>query len=162
MLSSNSPRYSHSQLSCTVGYYDLPSINSAISFDLKQFPCLSSSIVKIGDRTFKLWLLNSRQLPFLLGECLPEPVTRAPQDILQWRYDGHTGKHDCLYSPQYFLEATSHWPFIRCVASVANSDVSHPAFQPLTEGWSCSPRNTAEGVWEPAFVQGLRGVLTLQ
>jgi hypothetical protein len=37
MLSSNTPHYSHSQLSCATGYYNFPNINSVMTFDLKQF-----------------------------------------------------------------------------------------------------------------------------
>jgi hypothetical protein len=162
MSTSNSPSYSHSRLSCTAGYYDLPNINSAMIFNLKQFPCLSARIVKVGNWTFELWSLNLRQLPFLLGERLTEPATRAPLDVSQRRYDGHMGKHDCIYSLQYFLEATSHWPFIRRVVSVPVTDPAYAAFQPLTEGQSRSPRNTSKGVWEPDFIQGLKGVRALQ
>jgi hypothetical protein len=162
MLSSNNPSYSHSRLSCTAGYYDLPNINSAMTFELRQFPCISARIVKIGNQTFELWSPNSRQLPFLPGECLPEPATKASQDVSQRRYDGHTGKHDCLYSPQYFLESTSHWLFIRRVASVPHTDLVYPVFQPIIEGWNRSPCHASEGVWEPSFIQGLRGVQALQ
>jgi hypothetical protein len=104
---------------------------------------------------------NSRQLPFLPGEHLVEPATQASRDVLQRRYNRHTGKHNCLYSPQYFLEATSHWPFIRRVSAVPSSNLSYQAFQPLTEGWNCSPWNASEGVWEPLLVQGLKAIMSL-
>jgi hypothetical protein len=82
-------------------------------FNLKQFLLLSVRIIKIGGCVFKLWSPNSRQLPFLPGERYAEPATKAVQDISQQRYDRNTGKHNCLYSPQYSLETTLHWPFIR-------------------------------------------------
>jgi hypothetical protein len=162
MPSSNDPKYSHSHVSCVAGYYDMPNVNLAMIFDLKQFPSLSARIIETGGRLFELWSPNSQQLPFLLGERSMRPVTTAAQDVLQRRYDRHTGKHDCLYSPQYFLEATSHWAFIRQVAAVPPDDLSYPAFLPLTEGWNRSMRNTSEGVWDSSFIQGLQGVMALQ
>jgi hypothetical protein len=50
MPSSNDPKYSHSRVSCTAGYYDTPNISSAMTFDLKQFPSLSTRIVEVGGR----------------------------------------------------------------------------------------------------------------
>jgi hypothetical protein len=45
---------------------------------------------------------------------------------------------------------------------VTTTDLAYPVFQPLIEGWNHSPHNASEGVWELAFIQGLRGVRTLQ
>jgi hypothetical protein len=83
------------------------------------------------------------------------------QDVSQRRYDGHSGKHNCLYCPQYFLEATSHWPFIRRVSAVSSRNLAYPAFRSLIEGWNPSPLNATEGVWEAPFVQSLRSVMTM-
>jgi hypothetical protein len=132
-----------------------------MGFDLRQFPKLSARIVKIGDRVFEIWSPNSTQLPFLPGERVLEPATKAAQDVSQRRYDGHSGKHDCLYCPQYFLEATSHWPFIRRISAVSSRDLVYPAFRSLIEGWNPSPLNATEGVWEAPFVQSLRSVMTI-
>jgi hypothetical protein len=139
----------------------MPNMNSAMTFDLKQFPSLSARIVEFGGCRFELWSPNSQQLPFLPGKRSARPATTAVQEVLQRRYNRHMGKHDCLYSPQYFLKATSHWAFIRRVAAVPPNDLSYQAFQPLMEGWNSSPRNTSEGVWEPSFVQGLRSIMSI-
>jgi hypothetical protein len=106
-------------------------------------------------------LLNSKLLPFLPGERISEPVTRAVLDISQCCYDGHSGKHNCLYCPQYFLEATSHWPFIRRISAIPSRDLAYPAFWSLIEGWNQSPINATEGVWEVSFIQSLRLVMTM-
>jgi hypothetical protein len=45
---------------------------------------------------------------------------------------------------------------------MASNNLAYPVFQLLTEGWNRSPQNTSEGIWEPAFVQGLRAFLALQ
>ncbi|KAJ7103997.1 hypothetical protein B0H15DRAFT_794876 [Mycena belliarum] len=151
-------RYAKPRMACLAGYHDPPSIFTAMSFDLRQLPLISSRIVILGTRKLELWTPNSLQIPFLPGayRLNYRPVATATL-IAERRYDGHYGKHDCLHVPQYFRADARYWPFIRWASAVDTQDPAADAFMPLTQFWlpessySPSPR----GVLQPDFIARL-------
>ncbi|KAJ7164861.1 hypothetical protein C8R43DRAFT_1122740 [Mycena crocata] len=106
-------RYSEGRLRSNAGYEDFPSIYTAMSFDLRQLPRISSRILKVDGHTLELWSPNSKQLPYLPGVCQDDFLPTIPSALQARRYDGHAGKHDGMVVPQYYRDIASHWPFMR-------------------------------------------------
>ncbi|KAJ7459192.1 hypothetical protein B0H11DRAFT_2242759 [Mycena galericulata] len=126
-----------------------------MSFDLIHLPRITSRTVRLQNRVLELWSPNSLQLPFLPGFRLLNFLPSMPLKPTERRYDGHAGKHDCLYAPQYYRGATAHWPFMRRVASVAESDSAAVAFAPLSRYWVSTKLGSIEGHLDPEFVSRL-------
>ncbi|KAJ7071870.1 hypothetical protein B0H15DRAFT_806923 [Mycena belliarum] len=151
-------RYARPRMACLAGYYDPPSIFTAMSFDLRQLPLVLSRIVILGTRKLELWTPNSLQYPFLPGAFQSNyRPTAAATLIAERRYDGHYGKHDCLHAPQYFRADAMHWPFIRRASAVSSEDGAYDAFAPLTSFWTPdSKRNPSpRGFLQPDFIARL-------
>ncbi|KAJ7434246.1 hypothetical protein B0H11DRAFT_2258545 [Mycena galericulata] len=148
-------RFSHSRQACSSGYLDVPHIFTAMSFDLIHLPRITSRTVRLQNRVLELWSPNSLQLPFLPGFRLLNYLPSMPLKPTERRYDGHAGKHDCLYAPQYYRGATAHWPFIRRVASVAETESAAVAFAPLSRYWVSTKLGSLEGHLDPEFVSRL-------
>ncbi|KAJ7455396.1 hypothetical protein B0H11DRAFT_2244665 [Mycena galericulata] len=148
-------RFSHSRQACLSGYLDVPHIFTAMSFDLIHLPRITSRTVRLQNRVLELWSPNSLQLPFLPGFRLLNYLPSMPLQPTGRRYDGHAGKHDCLYAPQYYRGATAHWPFMRRVASVAETESAAVAFAPLSKYWVSTKPGTTEGHLDPEFVSRL-------
>ncbi|KAJ7068957.1 hypothetical protein B0H15DRAFT_958000 [Mycena belliarum] len=145
-------------MACLAGYYDPPSIFSAMSFDLRQLPLVSSRIVLLGTRKLELWAANSLQFPFFPGAVRLNYRPVAPATLIaERRYDGHYGKFDCTQAPQYFRADAMHWPFIRRASAVNSGDAAYAAFAPLTLFWSAeSKRNPSpRGFLLPTFIAQL-------
>ncbi|KAJ7920732.1 hypothetical protein B0H13DRAFT_1867232 [Mycena leptocephala] len=104
-------------------------------FELRALPRITSRIVKMEGRTFELWSPNSLQKPFLPGERRINYLPGIPHGLTERRYDGHAGKHDCLFFPQYLIPAMVHWPFMRRATEVLNEDPAAAAFEPLMDHW---------------------------
>ncbi|KAJ7863877.1 hypothetical protein B0H13DRAFT_1899406 [Mycena leptocephala] len=116
------PHYPTGRRACLAGYRDMPALDTTMTFDLLQLPRVTSRLVRIGNRLFELWSPNSLQLPFLPG---------------RWEhcYDGHSGKHDPIYAPQYWLVESMHWAMMRRVENVSSDDSRREAFLPFTTQW---------------------------
>ncbi|KAJ7233606.1 hypothetical protein B0H12DRAFT_1239290 [Mycena haematopus] len=147
--------YAHARLPCGAGYSDLPNICTEMTFDLRQLPRITSRVVRLQGHTLELWSPNSTQTPFLPGERRSDYVPITPLLFAERRYDGHTGKHDCLFVPQYGSSQTMHWPFIRRANMVPLDDDAYAAFAPLYEEWEVDPANRYRGRFNPAFVDRL-------
>ncbi|KAJ7177841.1 hypothetical protein C8R46DRAFT_1212577 [Mycena filopes] len=153
-----SPRYSHSRVLCLTGYRDFPAIYTAMIFDLHQVPLLTSRIVKRDDHTFELWSPNSSQRPFLPGNIRNDYVPAPAMQRDQRRYDGHSGKHDCLHVPQYYRERCSHWPFLRRSSMVAATDPAFVAYEVLIPHWEVEKREPRRGRLTLSFMARLRAL----
>ncbi|KAF7344174.1 hypothetical protein MVEN_01707800 [Mycena venus] len=152
--SSSAARFGHNRQSTEAGYHDVPNINTAMAFDLVQLPRVTSRIVRLGPQTLELWSPNSAQLPFLPGERLADFVPSIPANPAERRYDGHAGKHDCVYFPQYYCSDTTHWPFMRRSLLVSTEDPAYVAFAPLMRYWILSAHSTI-GSFAPDFMEQL-------
>ncbi|KAJ7103670.1 hypothetical protein B0H15DRAFT_943066 [Mycena belliarum] len=152
-------RYTKPRMACLAGYYDPPSIFSAMSFDLRQLPLVSSRIVTLGTRKLELWATNSLQFPFFPGAVRLNYRPVAPATLIaERRYGGHYGKFDCTQAPQYFLRADAmHWPFIRRASAVNSGDAAYAAFAPLTLFWSAESKHnpSPRGFLLPTFIAQL-------
>ncbi|KAJ7735282.1 hypothetical protein DFH07DRAFT_967283 [Mycena maculata] len=148
-------RFTHARQSCLAGYRDIPNIHTAMKFDLRHLPRITSRIVHLDGRVFELWSPNSLQLPFLPGARDRSYVPALPVWLTDRRYDGHCGKHDCLYMPQFVRPDTVHWPFVRRVSSVPPTDYVYVAFAPLPDYWISNRAGSTEGAVDPAYVTRL-------
>ncbi|KAJ7512293.1 hypothetical protein B0H11DRAFT_2214095 [Mycena galericulata] len=128
-------RYTHLRQACLAGYRNPTFSYTAMLFDLRHIPCITSRIVKIDGHVFELWSPNSSQLPFFPGTMKADFVPAPAQLLSDRRYNGHAGRFDCLYSPQYWRAGTVHWPFMRRPVLVTADDPTYAAFAPLTEHW---------------------------
>ncbi|KAJ7082890.1 hypothetical protein B0H15DRAFT_952276 [Mycena belliarum] len=158
MAHDDGARYFRPRMACLAGYYDPPSIFSAMSFDLRQLPLVSSRIVILGTRKLELWAPNSLQFPFLPGAVRSNYRPVAPATLIaERRYDGHYGKHDCIHAPQYFRADAMYWPFIRRASAVPFDDAASDAFAPLTQFWSPEAKlvSSCRGSLQPAFIARL-------
>lgn len=133
----------------------MPSILSAMSFNLLQLPRVSSRLVRTNGRTFELWSPNSSQLPFLPGVFRSDFFPEVPRNPSERRYDGHVGVHDCLYVPQYLRQDVGHWPFMRRITQVGSDNYAAAAFAPLVDYWEDAGPNTLAGQLDPAFIDRL-------
>ncbi|KAJ6611810.1 hypothetical protein B0H10DRAFT_2223729 [Mycena sp. CBHHK59/15] len=106
-----------------------------MGFELRQFPNLNSRFIYHDERKFELWSPNSTQTPFYPGRRSSTFLPSDPIPSPQRRYDGHAGKHDCLYVPQYARKDTMHWPFMRRIPAVGPEDPRLPMFAPFTDQW---------------------------
>ncbi|KAJ7081646.1 hypothetical protein B0H15DRAFT_953004 [Mycena belliarum] len=151
-------RFMHARLRCLEGYLDLPSLHTGMSFDLLQVPHVTSRIVHLGPHVYELWSPNSLQFPFLPGARDLDFKTREPpRDVSQRRYDGHTGKHDCLHAPQYYHSDFAHWPFMRRASQVAPHDPVFPAFEAITAHWHADSGGRS-GCFDVQFLDRLSAV----
>ncbi|KAJ7161451.1 hypothetical protein C8R43DRAFT_1123897 [Mycena crocata] len=148
-------RYHKGRLSCASGYNDVPDVYTALNFDFHHLPRVSSRFVKLGDRLFELWSCNSTQLPYFPGVRSPSYLPVIPEDHAERRYDGHAGKHDCLYAPQYWRADTEHWPFLRHSSMISRTDSLYPAVEPIFRYWTADPRPGRMGTIDPSFVAKL-------
>ncbi|KAK7052696.1 hypothetical protein R3P38DRAFT_2502213, partial [Favolaschia claudopus] len=153
--SSLTPRYTSARQNCAAGYYFLATYDTSMTFELRQLPRVTSRIVRLENRVFELWSPNSTQLPFLPGERRPGFIAQAPRILEDRRYDGHLGRFDCLYTPQYWVSALSHWPFMRHQALVWTNDPAYVAYQPLSEGWIVNPTDARRGEFSTDFLRRL-------
>ncbi|KAJ7159502.1 hypothetical protein C8R46DRAFT_1224094 [Mycena filopes] len=127
--------YAHGRLQCLAGYREIPSIAGHMTFMLRQFPLFSSRFVRAYGRVFELWSPNSAIPAYLPGLPAASPLLLGAPAPLQRRYDGHTGKHDCLHVPQYSQEATRYWAYMRRASSVQSGDWNAEAYLPFIEQW---------------------------
>ena len=108
-------------LNCDEGYEELDLRVVPMRFKLSQtrpVDDMQTRPVRVGDRCFRIWSPNSTRAPYypgpIRGDFFPAtPVSRASR-----RYDGHVGRHDNLYRPQYRRLEAAHWPFMRRATSV--------------------------------------------
>ncbi|KAJ6496481.1 hypothetical protein C8R47DRAFT_1212798 [Mycena vitilis] len=158
-------RFAHTRLPCLAGYRGLPGIYTAMSFDLRHLPRITSRLVKMDGHIYELWSPNSTQLPFLPGTPRPDWLPVIPKLLAERRYDGHAGKHDCLHAPQYHRRVTKHWPFMRRASMVQTGDYAELAYVPVSGFWQCDDLDKRRGHLDPSFIQGLsalRRLLDLQ
>lgn len=148
-------RYGSSRISSAAGYEDEPAVYSGLSFDLRALPRITSRIVRSGNRVYELWSPNSTQLPFLPGERSSDFVPHMHSVLDQRRYDGHAGKFDCLYVPQYYKTGNAHWPYMRRPLRVDVQDAAYDAYVPLHRVWRCCSGSPEEGEFEPSFIDRL-------
>ncbi|KAJ7135530.1 hypothetical protein C8R46DRAFT_1234936 [Mycena filopes] len=153
-----SPRYSHSRVLCLAGYRDFPAIYTAMIFDLHQVPLLTSRIVKCNDHVFELWSPNSAQRPFFPGNIRADYVPAPAERRDYQRYDGHSGKHDCMVVPQYFLGHRPHWPFLRRSSMVAATDPAYAAYEVLIPHWEVEDGEPRRGRLTLKFMARLRAL----
>ncbi|KAJ7129953.1 hypothetical protein C8R46DRAFT_1236341 [Mycena filopes] len=153
-----SPRYSHSRVLCLAGYRDFPAIYTAMIFDLHQVPLLTSRIVKCNDHVFELWSPNSAQRPFFPGNIRADYVPAPAERRDYRRYDGHSGKHDCMVVPQYFLGHRPHWPFLRRSSMVAATDPAYAAYEVLIPHWEVEDGEPRRGRLTLKFMARLRAL----
>lgn len=88
---------------------------------------------------------------------------QLPHD--QRRYDGHVGRHDCLYFPHYFAPEMPHWPFMRRPSMVRREDPEYMAYRPLIQVWRRDTSDLFSGSFSPDFITELnayRRVLDLR
>ncbi|KAJ7363861.1 hypothetical protein DFH08DRAFT_949493 [Mycena albidolilacea] len=156
---SSRARHGTARLPSAAGYLDAPLVYSSLSFDLWAIPALSGRYVRQGRRLFELWSSNSKQLPFFPGERRESGNPLFHEEPTQRRFDGHTGKFDSLYVPQYFNPERAHWAFMRRPQLVTQADAAYDAYRPLTEVWLCHSGNLARGWLPAAFLDGLGTVL---
>ncbi|KAJ7661631.1 hypothetical protein DFH06DRAFT_1325909 [Mycena polygramma] len=149
------PVFGHARLSCLAGYYDVPNISTAMTFDLTYLERVNTRIVRVDGRVFEVWSPNSSQLPFLAGERRGDFLPSIPSIPAERRYDGHAGRHDCLYVPQYFRADVPHWPYVRRVSEVPGDDVARPAFTPFPEVWITETPDRRKGYLNVDFVSRL-------
>ncbi|KAK6977328.1 hypothetical protein R3P38DRAFT_3237466 [Favolaschia claudopus] len=126
-----------------------------MTFDLRQLPRITSRIVRVEGRVLELWSPNSAQMPFIPGERRPGFIAETPRLLEDRRYDGHLGRFDCLYAPQYWVHALAHWPFVRRQELVPNNDPAYAAYQPLTEVWMVDPSDLRRGEFSSDFLRRL-------
>ncbi|KAJ7887726.1 hypothetical protein B0H13DRAFT_2342322 [Mycena leptocephala] len=129
------PYYPTGRRACLAGYNDMPVLDTTMTFNLLQLPRVNSRLIRIGTRLFELWSPNSLQLPFLPGLRLSSFRPSIPAERRERRYDGHAGKHDHLYVPQYALAETAHWPMMRRGEEVRSGDLRSEIYLPLTSQW---------------------------
>ncbi|KAJ6500223.1 hypothetical protein C8R47DRAFT_1068442 [Mycena vitilis] len=151
----NHVRFARARLPCLAGYGGLPGIHTAMNFDLRHLPRITSRIVKIEGHTYELWSPNSTQLPYLAGVPRPDWLPGIPHLLSERRYDGHAGRHDCLHAPQYYRSVAKHWPFMRRASMVSPGDYAELAYAPLTKFWQRDPANPFRGTFDPRFIAGL-------
>ncbi|KAK7035139.1 hypothetical protein R3P38DRAFT_2518454, partial [Favolaschia claudopus] len=149
------PLYGHDRQSCVAGYYLRPQVYSGMKFELRRIAMVKSRVVKEGTKKWELWSPNSYQTPFLpglrAGGALPS-LLPVREDR---RYDGHVGRHDCLYSPQYSGEDIAHWPYMRRVESVRVDDFAYVAYEPLMYEWEVDRKDRRLGRFRPEFIERL-------
>ncbi|KAJ6456027.1 hypothetical protein C8R47DRAFT_1227998 [Mycena vitilis] len=151
----NHVRFARPRLPCLAGYGGLPGIYTAMSFDLRHLPRVTSRVVKMEGHTYELWSPNSTQQPFFAGVPRSDWLPGIPRLLSDRRYDGHAGRHDCLYAPQYYRSIAKHWPFMRRVSMVSPGDYAELAYVPLTKFWQRDPANPFRGAFDPTFIAGL-------
>ncbi|KAK7016657.1 hypothetical protein R3P38DRAFT_2541864, partial [Favolaschia claudopus] len=132
-----------------------PQVYSGMIFELRRVPSITSRIVKKEGRAWELWSPNSTQTPFLPGCRTPGLVPAIPTKLEERRYDGHCGRFDCLYSPQYSADHLPHWPFIRRPHLVAPGDFAYSAYEPLMRQWVVNKLNPCKGVFRPDYLESL-------
>ncbi|KAJ7153266.1 hypothetical protein C8R46DRAFT_1228201 [Mycena filopes] len=152
------PRFSHGRVLCLAGYRDFPAIYTAMIFDLHQVPLLTSRIVKTNSLVFELWSPNSSQRPFLPGNIRSDYSPAPAEQRELRRYDGHSGKHDCLYVPQYLRDRYSHWPFMRRSSMVAATDRAFAAYDVLISHWEVEKGEPRRGRLSTSFIARLRAL----
>ncbi|KAJ6491301.1 hypothetical protein C8R47DRAFT_1070862 [Mycena vitilis] len=148
-------RFARTRLPCLAGYGGLPGIHTAMGFDLRHIPRITSRIVRMEGHVYELWSPNSTQLPFLAGVPRPDWMPGTPRLLSERRYDGHAGRHDCLHAPQYYRSRAKHWPFMRRASMVLPGDYAELAYAPLTRFWQRDPANPFRGAFDPPFIAGL-------
>ncbi|KAJ7355477.1 hypothetical protein DFH08DRAFT_954953 [Mycena albidolilacea] len=149
-------RHGTARLPSAAGYNDKPQVYSALSFELWALPSLSGRYVQRGNRLFELWSPNSKQLP---GERSKDGTPGIHPDPSQRRFNGHAGKFDCLYAPQYFYPDRAHWAFMRGPHLVTSADAAYDAYCPLVEVWICSSNSSTRSRLPSSFLDGLGTVL---
>ncbi|KAK6997081.1 hypothetical protein R3P38DRAFT_2564477, partial [Favolaschia claudopus] len=150
------PLYGGSRLSCTAGYYTPPQVYSKMKFELRRIPQVNSRVVKDGQgRRWELWSPNSMQTPFLPGWRVPGPIPPLPAKEDERRYDGHTGRMDCLFSPHYSGEFIAHWPYLRRPYSVKPDDFAYAAYEPLMDQWDVNSSDHRMGSFRLEFIHRL-------
>ncbi|KAJ6469216.1 hypothetical protein C8R47DRAFT_1223075 [Mycena vitilis] len=149
------PMFGHARSSCLAGYYDVPNVSTAMSFNLAYLERINSRIVRIDGRVFELWSPNSSQRPFLAGERRDGYLPLVSPALAERRYDGHSGRHDCLYVPQYFRADVPHWPYVRRASEVPLDDPVRPAFTTLSEVWIVDLGNRRKGHLDTGFLARL-------
>ncbi|KAJ7124035.1 hypothetical protein C8R43DRAFT_958929 [Mycena crocata] len=147
-------RYSEGRLRSDAGYDDFPHIFTAMSFDLRQLPRISSRILKVEGHVFELWSPNSKHIAYLPGVCKDDFNPTIPSSLSSRRYDGHAGKHDCMVVPQYYRDVASHWPFMRRPTHVLGTDPARVVFARLTDYWE-SNRPGPSGRIRPSYIDEL-------
>ncbi|KAK7015408.1 hypothetical protein R3P38DRAFT_2543814, partial [Favolaschia claudopus] len=149
------PRYSSMRQNCMSGYYDTPQVYSGMGFELRRVPTITSRIVKKEGRTWELWSPNSNQAPFLPGCRAVGHIPSMPLDPAERRYDGHFGRFDCLYSPQYSAADIPHWPFLRRPHLVSPDDSAYPAYEPLMRQWVVDRSDPSKGKFRRDYLLAL-------
>ncbi|KAJ7878924.1 hypothetical protein B0H13DRAFT_1892445 [Mycena leptocephala] len=132
-----------------------------MTFELRHIPNISSRIVKVDGRTFELWSPNSMQMAFLPGERRADYQPTTPVVLTERRYDGHTGRHDCLFFPQYLHSSIAHWPFMRRATKVRKDDLAAAAFVPLMDHWVCEEIDLRRGRFKDDLIDRLRVLLKI-
>ncbi|KAK6988365.1 hypothetical protein R3P38DRAFT_2660707, partial [Favolaschia claudopus] len=149
------PRYSSMRQNWMAGYYELPQVYSGMSFELQRVRTITSRIVKRNGQVWELWSPNSNQAPFLPKCRAPGYIPSLPIDPGARRYDGHFGRFDCLYSPQYSAADIPHWPFLRRPHLVSSNDFAYPAYEPLMRRWEVNPSDPRIGRFRPEYLEAV-------
>ncbi|KAJ7195372.1 hypothetical protein GGX14DRAFT_575688 [Mycena pura] len=151
-------RYHGNRLNCDDGY-DEPDLRVAsMRFLLTQTRAVSETqtrLVRVGDRSFRIWSPNSPRAPYYPGPIRSGFFPTTPVDRSFRRYDGHVGRHDNLYVPQYRRLEAAHWPFMRRATSVAAHDDLAPAYADLSQHWEDIPGGRNRGRLSNVYLKSL-------
>ena len=155
---SHSLRYHGNRLNCDEGY-DEPDLRVApMRFRITQVRAVSdpqTRLVRIGDRSFRIWSPNSPRAPYYPGPIRSDFSPSTPANRSSRRYDGHVGRHDNLYVPQYRRFEAAHWPFMRRATSVDAHDDLAPAYADLSQHWEDIPGGHSRGRLSDAYLKSV-------
>jgi len=84
------------------GYYDMPTVNDAMTFMLPPFPNLHTCLVTSGSKTWQLWSPNSSLKAFYPRIHAPGFEVRMEDKEERRRFDGHLGRFDPMKSLQHY------------------------------------------------------------
>ncbi|KAJ7081399.1 hypothetical protein B0H15DRAFT_786602, partial [Mycena belliarum] len=153
-------RFMYARLPPAAGYLDVPSFTSDMRFDVRCMPALTTRIVRLPGRVLELWSPNSLQHAFLPGfKAANFNPTGFAETYPGRRHDGHTGKFDPIYAPQYANPQAGWWPFMRRHAPEGRDDYAYAAFAPLTRQWDQASPQVRSGRINISFIEELRALL---
>ncbi|KAJ7209762.1 hypothetical protein GGX14DRAFT_566248 [Mycena pura] len=150
--------YRTNRLDCDEGYNELDLRVASMRFKLTQIRAVTDTqtrLVRVGDRSYRIWSPNSARAPFYPGPIRDDFFPTTPVDSTSRRYDGHVGRHDNLYGPQYRRLEAAHWPFMRRATSVDARDDLAPAFADLSQCWEDIPKSHGRGRFTSGYLQAV-------
>ncbi|KAJ7194909.1 hypothetical protein GGX14DRAFT_575907 [Mycena pura] len=154
-------KYHTNRLDCDEGYNELDLRVASIRFKLTQIRAVVDSQtrpVRIGDRSYCIWSPNSTRAPFYPGPIRSDFFPTTPVNSTSRRYDGHVGRHDNIYGPQYRRLEAAHWPFMRRATSVDARDDLAPAFANLSQCWEDVPGLPSRGRFTSGYLRAVRAL----